>query len=187
MLLSLLQELKMSVEANKKLTHEIFEQTGLKVDADDPTIILAAAINTILGQNMEQYDDNLYRFTEQYIKRLNSQLDNTSSVLEDKIQAFATISDGIYQDFDNRLKKLPASIEEKNKELNFILTKIQASNDKAVEEQFSVFLREVQQQVQLLAKKQSQLSQHKYRELAIGGIAFAAGVIICLLIVFIVG
>lgn len=172
----------MDIDDSKKLTHEIFEQTGLKVGTDDPAIILAAAINAILSKRMEQYDANLYEFTEQYIQRLNRQLDDSNLVLEDKIQDFGVIADGINQDFDAKLKEILIKIDDKNKELNFILTKIQAGNDKAAEEQFSSFLEKVQHQVQLLAKKQAQLSQQKYREMAVGGIAFGVGIFCCMIV-----
>lgn len=62
----------MSNEA-KKLTLEMFENTGLKIDEDDPIVQLYLIQNTIMKESVTQFQNNIDSKCEEVVTRVEKQ------------------------------------------------------------------------------------------------------------------
>lgn len=84
------------------------------------------------------------------------------------------------RNLNEAFQKAIEAFDEKNKDLNFILNKIQADYDKASDERFERQIEKLQ------ALHQSKQDTKKQREVLFAVAGFVAGLVVCLLVLFIV-
>lgn len=174
----------------QELIQEIFEKTNLKVTADDPAIIFVLGLREILEKNIRDYQETLLAFNHTFIDKTQNQLDYANQYFVNNSQI---LHDELKEQFENFL----SSIDEKNKELNFVLAKIQGEYDKQTSERFAEYFKQISdenskaiQKIQSIhdesLKRQRKIDTSKQRDVLMAGAGFIVGLIICLLIVFIV-
>lgn len=187
----------MSESENKKsdmvvqeLIQEVFEKTHLKVTADDPVIIFVMGLHDILQKNIREYEETLLAFNHAFVDKTQHQLDYAN-------EYFVNNSQILHEELKEQFANFLSSIDEKNKELNFVLAKIQGEYDKQTAERFNDYFKQISsenakviKQIQSLndenLKRQRKIDTSKQRDVLMVGAGFVVGLIICLLVVFIV-
>lgn len=116
-------------EPTEKIEDTLFRLTKQKVMPDDPVIQLVHAMLQVLDKHTEQCDE--------------------------KIDMFADIANKFSQELDDKQKSILTTLDEKNEELNHILTQIQQNQTK-------------------------ESAKLKQREVIIGLIGFGFGLVVCM-------
>lgn len=178
------------IDVVQEIIQEVFEKTNLKVTADDPAIVFVIGLRDILEKHIRDYQETLLAFNHTFIDKTQNQLDYANEYFVNNSQI---LHDELKEQFGNFL----SSIDEKNKELNFVLAKIQGEYDKQTSERFTEYFKQISdenakviEKIQSIhdenLKRQRKIDTSKQRDVLMAGAGFVVGLIICLLVVFIV-
>lgn len=169
----------MNQETTSQLATEIFEKTNLKVTHDDPAILIYLVLQNMMQRQAEQHKQELDLFFTQFKENTQQQLDNSN-------EYFVNNSEEYLQNLDEKFKQIINSFDVRIKDLSFILTKIQSDYDRQLDDKLKTLLSDIQTANQEILKRQRKIDTAKQRDVFIAGAGFLAGLIICILIVFIV-
>lgn len=172
-------------EITEEIENTLFKLTKQKVMPNDPVV-------QIIHGMLMVFEKNANNFTEQFIERSNVQLYATQNMFDTHIEMLADIANGICQELDEKQKALLTNFDEKNKELNYLLTKTQAHGDQQlinhineqIKELFDQFIKNQSLSIQSTSKKleEEKTAKFGYREIIIGLIGFSMGLILALII-----
>lgn len=170
--------------------NQIFSDTRIKIAENDPVVILYVAIRQMMKNEMDEFQKSMTIFSHNLVDKTQNQLDNANEYFVGNI-------DVLCENMDERTSQLLAQLDDKHKDLNFILTKIQGEYDKQLDERFEKHFKAIVDEqaqtikkLQLMAdenlKRQVKNATSKQRDIMIGVGGFIVGLLICLLVVFIV-
>jgi len=169
--------------------NQIFSDTRIKLAENDPIVILYIAIRQMIKKEMTEYQDTMFVINSNFIDKTQSELDYANEYFVGNI--------GVLEErLDEKTTNLLAQLDDKHKELNFILTKIQGEYDKQLDERFEKHFKAISNEqaqtikkLQLMAddnlKRQIKNATSKQRDIMIGVGGFIVGLLICLLLTFI--
>lgn len=169
--------------------NQIFSDTRIKLAKNDPVVMLYIAIHQMIKKEIAEYQDTMFTINTNFVDKTQSQLDYANEYFVGNI--------GVLENsLDEKTSKLLAQLDDKHKELNFILTKIQGEYDKQLDERFEKHFKAIADEqtqtikkLQLMAdenlKRQIKNAASKQRDIMIGASGFIVGLLICLLVVFI--
>lgn len=172
-----------------KLVNEFFEKTGIKLTQDEPAIHFYMALHQMMTRQMEEYQQAMTNFSHNLVDKTQNQLDNANEYFVGNI-------DILCENMDERTAHLLAQLDDKHKDLTFILTKIQGEYDKLLDERFEKHFKKISDEqaqtvkkLQSLAdenlKRQRKIDTSKQRDIIVGFGGFVIGLLICLAMVFI--
>lgn len=174
----------------KKLIQSIFERTNTKVGEDDPSIALVLGLRDILKDNIQDFEEKITELNSQQLIRIQSELEHAITSIQMQLDGsneyYVGNSTNHEQNLAKAFEKLLNELETKNKDLNFILNKIQAEYDKTSDERFEGYIAKIEALHAEELKRQNKKDATKQREILFAGAGFVAGVVICLLLVFVV-
>lgn len=174
----------------KKLVQDIFEHTNIKASEDDPSIALVLGIRNILKNNIQDFEEQITYLNHQQLINIQSELAHAVTRIKMELDGaneyYVDNSINHEKNLAEAFEKLLNDFEAKNKDLNFILNKIQAEYDKASDERFERHIAKLEALQAEALKRQKKMDTSKQREVLFSGIGFFAGVLVCLLIFFIV-
>lgn len=173
----------------QELINDFFEKTNLKITADDPAIIFILGFRKILEKNIRDYENSLLAFNHSFTEKTQYQLDYAN-------EYFVNNSHILHEELKNQFDQFLLEIDNKNKDLNFILSKIQAEYDKSVDDKFTNYFKKISEenknlihQIQLLnadsLKIQKKIDTSKQRDVLMIAIGCIIGIIICVTLSFI--
>lgn len=169
--------------------NKIFSDTRIKLAKNDPVVMLYIAIHQMIKKEIAEYQDTMFTINTNFVDKTQSQLDYANEYFVGNI--------GVLENsLDEKTSKLLAQLDDKHKELNFILTKIQGEYDKQLDERFEKHFKAISNEqaqtikkLQLMAddnlKRQIKNATSKQRDIMIGVGGFIVGLLICLLLTFI--
>ncbi|OBX76255.1 hypothetical protein A9308_08960 [Moraxella atlantae] len=169
--------------------NQIFSDTRIKLAKNDPVVMLYIAIHQMIKKEIAEYQDTMFTINTNFVDKTQSQLDYANEYFVGNI--------GVLENsLDEKTSKLLAQLDDKHKELNFILTKIQGEYDKQLDERFEKHFKAISNEqaqtikkLQLMAddnlKRQIKNATSKQRDIMIGVGGFIVGLLICLLLTFI--
>ena len=177
-------------ELSTKVVNEVFQQSKLKVTQDDPAVSLYLALHEMMKTEIEQYQKEITAFSDVLVNKVQLQLDNSN-------EYFVGNSSLLLENLEEKFNQLLSSLDDKNKDLNFVLAKIQGDYDKLTDERFEAHFKKIAdeqaktiKQLQTLhdenLKRQRKIDTSKQRDVLMGGCGFVVGLIVCLLVFFIV-
>ena len=169
--------------------NQIFSDTRIKLAENDPVVILYVAIRQMMKDEMDEFQKSMTIFSHNLVDKTQNQLDNANEYFVGNI-------DVLCENMDERTSQLLAQLDDKHKELNFILTKIQGEYDKQLDERFEKHFKAIAgeqaqtiRKFQLMAdenlKRQIKYATSKQRDIMIGVGGLIVGVILCLIIFFV--
>lgn len=174
----------------KKLIQSIFERTNIKVGEDDPSVALVLGLRDILKDNIQDFEEKITELNSQQLIRIQSELEHAITSIQMQLDGsneyYVGNSANHEQNLTEAFKNLLNELDAKNKDLNFILTKIQAEYDKASDERFERHIAKIEALHAKELQRQSKKDTVKQREILFAGMGFVVGIVICLLIFFIV-
>lgn len=174
----------------KKLIQSIFERTNTKVGEDDPSVALVLGIRDILKENIQDFEEKITALSHQQLIGIQSEIETAITSIQMQLDGSNEYYVGNSTNHEKNLaeafEKLLNELEAKNKDLNFILNKIQAEYDKASDERFENYIAKIEALHAEELKRQNKKNTTKQREVLFASASFVAGVIICLLLVFVV-
>ena len=169
--------------------NQIFSDTRIKLAKNDPVVMLYVAIHQMIKKEIAEYQDTMFVINTNFVDKTQSQLDYANEYFVGNI--------GVLENsLDEKTSKLLAQLDDKHKDLNFILTKIQGEYDVKLDERFEKHFKAISdeqaqtiKQLQLMAdenlKRQIKNATSQQRDIMIGVGGFIAGLLICLLVIFI--
>lgn len=174
----------------KKLIQSIFERTNTKVGEDDPSVALVLGLRDILKDNIQDFEEKITELNSQQLIRIQSELEHAITSIQMQLDGsneyYVGNSTNHEQNLTEAFKGFLNELDTKNKDLNFILTKIQAEYDKASDERFERHIANIEELHAKELQRQNKKDTAKQREILFAGAGFVAGVVICLLIFFVV-
>lgn len=174
----------------KKLIQSIFERTNTKVGEDDPSVALVLGIRDILKENIQDFEEKITALSHQHLISIQSEIETAIASIQMQLDGSNEYYVGNSTNHEKNLAEafigLLSELDTKNKDLNFILTKIQAEYDKANDERFERYITKIEELQAKELQRQSKKDTAKQREILFAGAGFIAGVVICLLIFFVV-
>lgn len=175
---------------SQELIQHIFEKTSTKVTPNDPAIETMTALVAMLDRKYEDFESMLMAITHNYTEKMRVELDSAIAGIEAQLDGanmyYVGNSENHERNLSEAFKKAIEAFDEKNKDLNFILNKIQADYDKASDERFERQIEKLQALHQEQLKHQSKQDTKKQREVLFAVAGFVAGLVVCLLVLFIV-
>lgn len=162
-----------------KLVQEFFEKTGIKVSDDDPTIQMIELMQTTLKNSLSEAEDSFKKMADDFVIQTKGELDWAN-------EYFVGNTEIHKKSLDELFEKVLGDMDTKNKDLLLILSKIQAEYDKANDERFERHIASIEALHAKELQRQNRKDTAKQREILFAGAGFAAGIVICLLIFFIV-
>lgn len=164
---------------SQELIQHIFEKTSTKVTPNDPAIETMTALVAMLDKKYADFESMLMAITHNYTEKMRVELDSANMY-------YVGNSENHERNLSEAFQKAIEAFDEKNKDLNFILNKIQADYDKASDERFERQIEKLQALHQEQLKHQSKQDTKKQREVLFAVAGFVAGLVVCLLVLFIV-
>lgn len=167
-----------------EIVNQIFKDTNLKFTEDDPIIDFVSIINKF----SKKTQDDLNKIGDELIDKIKAELDWSN-------EYFVGNSENHIQNIEKKFSELINSIDEKNKELNFVLVKIQADYDKQSDERFEKYfvrlsleqtktIDNIQKLHNDMLKRQRKIDTSKQHDIIIAGIGAVVGIVITLLLLF---
>lgn len=179
-------------EPNEKelIVQEIFKNTNIKITEDDPIVETVLGFKDILKNNIQDFEEKITELNSQQLIRIQSELEHAITSIQMQLDGsneyYVGNSTNHEQNLTEAFKGFLNELDTKNKDLNFILTKIQAEYDKASDERFERHIASIEALHAKELQRQNRKDTAKQREIIFAGAGFIAGIIICLLIFFIV-
>lgn len=172
------------------IENKLFELTGQKAMPNDPVVEIIRGFRDILKDNIQDFEEKITELNSQQIIRIQSELEHAITSIQMQLDGSNEYYVGNSANHEKNLTEaftgLLSELDTKNKDLNFILTKIQAEYDKASNERFERHIANIEALHAKELQRQSRKDTAKQREILFAGAGFVAGVVICLLIFFVV-
>lgn len=176
-------------ETKIKLVNEFFEKTGIKLTQDDPAINFYIALHQMMERQIANFKNTITDFSNQLVIKTQSQLDNANEYFVGNIGV-------LEESLDEKINQLLTQLDDKNKDLNFVLAKIQGDYDKQIDKRFETYfkkiseeqnhtIKKIQSANDEMLKRQVKNATSKQRDIMIGVGGFIVGLLVCLLVVFI--
>lgn len=182
-------------ETNEKelIVQEIFKSTNTKITEDDPLVEAILGFKYIIkeaSQDLINNREDLKEWAGIFTSRFEDDIaeialrNNTKlEILEHEIkEVVETVSKRLETISDTAL----TGFDEKAKDLNMLLTKLQINQERENSENFAKHFAKIDEKYQQMLEMQAQNHAFSQREILFGIGGLVAGVIICLLAFFIV-
>lgn len=157
---------------------------------NDPVVEIIRGFRDILKDNIQDFEEKITELNSQQLIRIQSELEHAITSIQMQLDGSNEYYVGNSTNHEKNLAEaftgLLSELDTKNKDLNFILTKIQAEYDKASDERFERHIANIEALHAKELQRQSRKDTAKQREILFAGAGFVAGIVICLLIFFIV-
>lgn len=183
------------------IENKLFELTGQKAMPNDPVVEIIKGFRDTLKDNIQDFEEKITELNSQQLIRVQNELGHAISSIQMQLDGsneyFVGNSSLLLENLEEKFNQLLSSLDDKNKDLNFVLAKIQGDYDKLTDERFEAHFKKIAdeqaktiKQLQTLhdenLKRQSKIDTSKQRDVLMGGCGFVVGVIVCLLVFFIV-
>ncbi|OPH37669.1 hypothetical protein [Moraxella equi] len=164
------------------IIQEIFKKTNTKITEDDPLVEVIIGFQQVLEDTKEDFREWAGIFNAQF------QDEMTDIALKNNTQLAILDHDvsEIRQNIAEVTNTILASFDEKAKDLNMILTKLQVNHEQDTSDNFAKHLAKIDDKYQQMMAIQAKDKAFSQREVLFGVGGLVAGVVICLLAFFIV-
>lgn len=169
--------------------NQIFSDTRIKLTKDDPVIMLYVAIHQMIKKEIADYQDTMFAINTNFVEKTQSQLDYANEYFVGNIGV-------LEESLNEKTSQLLAQLDDKHKELNFILTKVQGEYDRQLDERFEKHfkviadeqaqtIKKIQATNNEMLKRQRKIDMSKQHDILVGVGGFFIGLLVCIAIVFV--
>ncbi|AWY21809.1 hypothetical protein [Moraxella bovis] len=164
------------------IIQEIFKKTNTKITEDDPLVEVIIGFQQVLEDTKEDFREWAGIFNAQF------QDEMTDIALKSNTQLAILDHDvsEIRQNIAEVTNTILASFDEKAKDLNMILTKLQVNHEQDTSDNFAKHLAKIDDKYQQMMAIQAKDKAFSQREVLFGVGGLVAGVIACLLVFLVV-
>lgn len=179
-------------ETNEKelIVQEIFKNTNAKITEDDPLVEAVLGFRYIIKEASQDFEEKITELNHQQLINIQSELAHAIASIQMQLDGsneyYVGNSTNHEKNLNEAFEKLLAELDTKNKDLNFILTKIQAEYDKSSDERFERHLTKIDELHAKELQRQRKQDTAKQREIIFAGAGFIVGIVVCLLVLFVV-
>ncbi|UZA34035.1 hypothetical protein LP087_13770 (plasmid) [Moraxella bovis] len=182
-------------ETNEKelIVQEIFKSTNAKITEDDPLVEAILGFKYIIkeaSQDLINNREDLKEWAGIFTSRFEDDIaeialrNNTKlEILEHEIKE---VVEAVSKKLETISETALTGFDEKAKDLNMLLTKLQVNHERDNSENFAKHFAKIDEKYQQMLEIQAQNHAFSQREILFGVGGLVAGVIICLLAFFIV-
>lgn len=171
-------------KTNKKelIIQEIFKKTNTKITEDDPLVEVIIGFQQVLEDTKEDFREWAGIFNAQF------QDEMTDIALKSNTQLAILDHDvsEIRQNIAEVTNTILASFDEKAKDLNMILTKLQVNHEQDTSDNFAKHLAKIDDKYQQMMAIQAKDKAFSQREALFGVGGLVVGIIACLLVFLVV-
>lgn len=172
------------------IENKLFELTGQKAMPNDPVVEIIRGFRDILKENIQDFEEKITALSHQQLISIQSELEHAITSIQMQLDGsneyYVGNSTNHEQNLTEAFKGFLNELDTKNKDLNFILAKIQAEYDKASDERFERHIASIEALHTKELQRQSKKDTAKQREILFAGAGFVAGLVVCLLVLFVV-
>lgn len=174
-------------DANEKeqIVQEYFKKTNIKLTEDDPLVEAIIAFRNVISETKEDFVVWATVFASQFQDQLEYTALRNNTKIEILEHELKDTSKEVCEELKTIVNFTLTKFDEKTKDLNMVLTKLQADYDRDSNERFDKYFSKIDEryhQMLALQKKNNACSQ---RELLFGFVGLVVGVMACLLVFFV--
>lgn len=175
-------------ETNEKelIVQELFKRTNIKITEDDPLVEAVVSFRHIIKEAQQDLKEWGAIFVSQYEDDLNTlTLKNNVKleILEHEIKETVEVVSGKLEAISETAL---AGFDEKTKDLNMLLTKLQINQERENSENFAKHFAKIDKKYQQMLETQAQNNAFSQREILFGIGGLVVGIVACLLVFLVV-
>lgn len=168
------------------IVQDIFRKTNVKITEDDPLIEAIVSFYEILDNTKEDFKEWAGIFASQFEDDLNVLTLKNNTKLEILEHELKDVIKEVSKELETITSKTLSDFDEKTKDLNMILAKLQVSHDRDNTDRFDKHFAKIDERYNQMLEIQRKNKAFSQREIlfALGG--FVACLVVCLIILLVV-
>lgn len=178
--------LEKKMNEKEQIIQDIFKNTNLKITEDDPLVEAVIGFHQVLENSKEEFKEWAAIFTSRFEDDLTDLTLKNNTKLQILEHELTDVSKEICEELRKIVNFSLTSFDEKTKDLNMVLAKIQANYDKDSDDRFAKYFAQINEKHAQMLATQAKNNAFSQRELLFGIGGLVIGVVVCLLAFFVV-
>lgn len=174
-------------DANEKeqIVQEYFKKTNIKLTEDDPLVEAIIAFRNVISETKEDFVVWATVFASQFQDQLEYTALRSNTKIEILEHELKDTSKEVCEELKTIVNFTLTRFDEKTKDLNMVLTKLQADYDRDSNERFDKYFSKIDERYHQMLALQKKNNAYSQRELLFGFVGLVVGVMACLLVFFV--
>lgn len=171
---------------DKELIQDIFRKTNIKITEDDPLVEAVISFQAVLQQNKDDFVEWANIFTSHFEDDLTLLTLKNNTKLEILEHEIKEVVQQATHEIQKKTEMVLTGFDDKAKDLNMLLTKLQINQEKENGENFDRHFVKIDERYNQMLALQKQNHAFSKREMLFGMIGLVVGVVSCLLVFLVV-
>lgn len=167
---------------DKELIQDIFRKTNIKITEDDPLVEAVISFQAVLQQNKDDFVEWANIFTSHFEDDLTLLTLKNNTKLEILEHEIKEVIEAVSSKLETISETTLTGFDDKAKDLNMLLTKLQINQEKENSENFDRHFIKIDERYNQILALQKQNHAFSKREILFGMIGLVVGVVSCLLV-----
>lgn len=167
---------------DKELIQDIFRKTNIKITEDDPLVEAVISFQAVLQQNKDDFVEWANIFTSHFEDDLTLLTLKNNTKLEILEHEIKEVIEAVSSKLETISETTLTGFDDKAKDLNMLLTKLQINQEKENSENFDRHFIKIDERYNQILALQKQNHAFSKREMLFGMIGLVVGVVSCLLV-----
>lgn len=167
---------------DKELIQDIFRKTNIKITEYDPLVEAVISFQAVLQQNKDDFVEWANIFTSHFEDDLTLLTLKNNTKLEILEHEIKEVIEAVSSKLETISETTLTGFDDKAKDLNMLLTKLQINQEKENSENFDRHFIKIDERYNQILALQKQNHAFSKREMLFGMIGLVVGVVSCLLV-----